>query len=146
MEDLEIKAINSAEHPPSVWRRYVDDTVVVLRTSERNKLLEHITCFYPHIHFTEENKRANGFMLFRDTLMLPEPERLLPTTVYRKPSHTDQYLQWDSHHNLSDKFNVINTLTHTAKTVCFTQQLLKNKITLGNHCKAAHTRLDTKQS
>ena len=32
--------------------------------------------------------------------------------MYRKPTHTDQYLQWDSHHNLSVKFSVINTLSH----------------------------------
>ena len=36
-------------------------------------------------------------------------------TVYRKPTHTDQYLQWDSHHNLSAKFGVINTLSRMPK-------------------------------
>ena len=36
-------------------------------------------------------------------------------TVYRKPTHRDQYLQWDSYHNLSAKFSVINTLLHRAK-------------------------------
>ena len=33
-------------------------------------------------------------------------------------SHTDQYLQGDSHHSLSSKYSVIGTLTHRAKVVC----------------------------
>ena len=49
------------------------------------------------------------------------------TTVYRKPTHTDVYLQWDSHHNLAAKLIVINTLTRRAKTVCFSSQLLKEE-------------------
>ena len=36
----------------------------------------------------------------------------------------DQYLQWDSHHHLSAKFSVINTLTHRAQTVCSNPELL----------------------
>ena len=49
----------------------------------------------------------------------------LSITVYRKPTHTDQYLQWDSHHNLSAKFSVINTLSHRAQTVYSNPELLK---------------------
>ena len=45
--------------------------------------------------------------------------------MYRKPTHTDQYLQWNSHHHLSAKFSVINTLKHRTKTVCSNQHLLK---------------------
>ena len=36
----------------------------------------------------------------------------------------DQYLQWDSHHHLSTKFSVINTLTHRAQTMCSNPDLL----------------------
>ena len=41
--------------------------------------------------------------------------------------NTDLYLQWDSHHNLAAKYSVINTLTHRAKTVCSSPQLLKEE-------------------
>ena len=51
----------------------------------------------------------------------------LSITVYRKPTHTDQYLQWDSHHNLSAKFSVINTLFHRVQTVCSNPELLKKE-------------------
>ena len=42
--------------------------------------------------------------------------------------HTDQHLQWDSHHNIVAKYSVISTLTHSARTVCTKSELLINKI------------------
>ena len=40
----------------------------------------------------------------------------------------DQYLQWDSHHHLSAKYSVINTLSHRAKTVCNKPELLQKEM------------------
>ena len=48
--------------------------------------------------------------------------------MYFKPTHTDQHLQWDSHHNLSATYSVIGTLTHRAKTVCNTLELLNEEL------------------
>ena len=42
-------------------------------------------------------------------------------------THTDLYLQWDSHHHLYAKYSVINTLKHRGRTVCSNQQLLKKQ-------------------
>ena len=60
-----------------------------------------------------------------DTIVKPEADGILSITVYRKPTHTDQYLQWDSHHHLLAKFSVIHTLSHRAKTVCSKPELLQ---------------------
>ena len=54
--------------------------------------------------------------------------------MYCKPTHTDQYLQWDSHHSLSAKYSVIGTLTHRAKVVCTDPELLQSEI---NHLRRA---------
>ena len=54
--------------------------------------------------------------------------------MYQKPTHTDQYLQWESHHSLSSKYSVIGTLTHRAKVVCTTPELLKEEL---NHLRGA---------
>ena len=51
----------------------------------------------------------------------------LSITVYRKPTHTDQYLQCNSHHHLSAKFSVIHTLSHRASTVCNKPELLQQE-------------------
>ena len=49
-------------------------------------------------------------------------------SVYRKPMHTDLYLQWDNHHNLSCKYSVINPLTHRAKAVCSSSKQLEGEL------------------
>ena len=51
--------------------------------------------------------------------------------------HTDQYPQWDSHHHLSAKFSVINTLSHRAKTVCSKPELLQQEM---DHLRKALTK------
>ena len=81
----------------------------------------------PHIQFTTEDAKPDGSLPFLDTLVLIQPDNSLLTSVYRKPRHTDLYLQWDSHHHLSAKYSVINTLRHTAKTVCSNHHLLKEE-------------------
>ena len=59
--------------------------------------------------------------------MTPQPDGTLTTSVYRKLTHTNQYLQWDSHHSISAKYSVISTLYHRAKEVCSTNQQLKEE-------------------
>ena len=68
--------------------------------------------------------KEDGAILFLDSIGKPEADGNLSITVYRKPTHMDQYLQWDSHHHLSAKFSVINTLTHRAQTVFSNPELL----------------------
>ena len=49
------------------------------------------------------------------------------TPVYRKPTQTDLYLQWDSHHTLSAKYSVVSTLHHMARAVHSGPQLLQKE-------------------
>ena len=51
----------------------------------------------PSIRFTMETEKDNK-LAFLDTAVLREPDGRLTTSVYRKPTHTDQYLAYDSHH------------------------------------------------
>ena len=38
MEDFETKAISSAVHPPSIWKRFADDTLVVIESSMKRRV------------------------------------------------------------------------------------------------------------
>ena len=66
-------------------------------------------------------------MPFLDTMVIPQSDGSLTTAVVRKPTHTDQYLQWDSCHAISAKFSMISTLFHRVKAVCSTTQWLQEE-------------------
>ena len=128
MEYFEHIALTSVVNPPRLWKRYVDDTLVILQQSQKEEFLQHINSVDPSIKFITEEPRQDGSMPFLDTLVTPQEDGTLTTCVYRKPTYTDLYLQWDSHHNLACKYSVINTLTHRAKAVCSNFKLLKTEL------------------
>ena len=128
MEYFKHRALTSAVNPPRLWKRYVDDTFVILEQSKKEEFLQHINSVDPSIRFTTEEPRQDGSTLFLDTLVTLQEDGILTTCVYRNPTHTDLYIQWNSHHNLACKFSVINTLTHKAKAVCSNSKLLKTEL------------------
>ena len=61
-----------------------------------------------------ETEKDNKLTLL-DTAVLREPDGHLTTSIYRKPTHTDQYLAYDSHHPQSVKRGIIKCLHEHAK-------------------------------
>ncbi|TWW73056.1 Vasoactive intestinal polypeptide receptor 2 [Takifugu flavidus] len=55
-----------------------------------------------HVKFTREDVKGNS-LAFLDCAVKITEDRNLTIEVYRKPTHTDQYLQFDSHHPLEHK-------------------------------------------
>ena len=113
--------------------RFVDDTFVINKAEHSQDLLHHINNQDPHIQFTVEPTQQ-GSLPFLDTLVTVQPDNSLSTSVYRKPTHTDQYLHWDSNCHITAKQSVYNTLAHRAKTVSSTQDLLDKEL---SHIKTA---------
>ena len=124
MEAFEKKAINTSPTPPSLWRRFVDDSFVIIKKIQKESFISHINSIDEKIQFTMEDSREDGSMPFLDTLVTPCSDGSLSTKVYRKPTHTDLYLQGGSHHTIAAKYSVVSTSHHRAKAVCSTQQLL----------------------
>ena len=127
MEYLEQKALSTALKPPRFWYRFVDDTFVIHMEANKQGFLQHIKSVDPAIRLTVEDNKEDGSFPFLDTIVKPEADGTLSITVYRKPTNTDQYLQWDSHHHLSAKFSVIHTHSHRASTVCSKPELLQQE-------------------
>ena len=104
------------------------------KQAHKQAFLDHINSINPAIKFTVEGTQGNGAIPFLDTLVRPLADNSLSFKVYQKPTHTDQYLQWESHHSLSTKYSVIGTLTHRAKVVCTDPDSLQSEI---NHVRRA---------
>ena len=64
---------------------------------------------------------------FLDILLTPGVDGSITTTVFRKSTHTDLYMQWDIHHAISSKYSVIGTLHHRANTICSSPELLQQE-------------------
>ena len=127
MEDLEVQAIQTSSTPPALWKRFVDDTFTIIKKEDKNSFLDHLNSIHQNIKFTCEEVRDDGSMPFLDILITPKEDGSLSTSVFRKPTHTDLYIQWDSHHTISLKYSVAGTLYHRAKTICSDPQLLKKE-------------------
>ena len=127
MEYFEQKALSTAPIP-RLCCQYVDDTFVIQMEESKQNFLQHMNSVDPAIQFTVENNKEDGPIPFLDTTVKPETDSKLSITVCRKPTHLDQYLQWDSHHHLSAKYSVISTPIYRAKTVCSNPELLQKEM------------------
>ena len=72
MESFEQQATSTSAYKPRIWKRYVDDTFTIL---DRGNVME-----------TENEYK----LVFLDTAVSREPDCCLTTSVYRKPTRTDQ--------------------------------------------------------
>ena len=108
MQAHESTAISTALHPPKVWERFVDDIYSIVKRTHLEKFSHHIINLHQNIKFTMEEE-SNEELEFLDTL-LKRNNGEISVLIYRKPTHTDQYLQYSSHHQTSCKESVVSSL------------------------------------
>ena len=63
---------------------------------ELHRFHQHLTSLHPNIHFTMEEKKKCT-LPFLDVLITRRSDNLL-TSVYRKPTRTERYIPFSSHH------------------------------------------------
>ena len=111
----------------NTWLRYVDDVLTIVKKGTRDSLLNYLNSIDPNIKFTIEPPNEQGAIPFLDTFPRPSGNKII-TSVYRKPTHTDRYLDFNSNHPKSAKHAVVRALTDRAKNVCSSAELLAKEM------------------
>ena len=92
---------------------YDDDVHCAIRKDQVNKLQGHLNSIDLHIKSTIQLPGTDG-LPFLDNQTKPTPNSI-ESIVYRKTTHTDRYLDYNSNHPISVKLSVIHILIQTAK-------------------------------
>ena len=102
MEHIEETALLTFPYQVILWKRYVDNTFVVINNNFVDEFHEHLNSIHPDIQFTKEKARNNA-LPFLDVLVEKTPKGEVKTSVFRKPTHTDQYLHYNSYQPMQHK-------------------------------------------
>ena len=118
MEDFEDRAFAAypAADLPRVWKRFVDDVIAVVKKDRGQPLLQHLNSQHPRIKFTMEEEK-DGTLPFMDVRFTRDVQGKLMREVYQKPTHTNRYVQFDSHHPSTVKAGIVQGLAERAVRV-----------------------------
>ena len=78
------------------WKRYVDDTFAFYKPNTEQEIQLGLNSFHENIKFTYKLEQYNNIS-FLDVLITRENDGKIKTGVYRKPTHTDVYLNMHMH-------------------------------------------------
>ncbi|KAK3754655.1 hypothetical protein QZH41_003871 [Actinostola sp. cb2023] len=101
---------------PYGFHRYVDDSHVGISKIYVDEFHTHLNSIDPNIQFTVETEEE-GAISFLDTKTTRQDDGSILVSVYRKPTHTDRYLDFNSHHHMQHKRSVAKTLLGRARNI-----------------------------
>ena len=107
------------------WKMYVDDTISFVKLGTINYIITKLNSFDKKIPFTfkEEHK---GTLPFLDLLFQRNGNSTV-TTIFRKPTNNDIYLNWNAFPPDISKRGTLKTLAKGAYIVCSTNELLQKE-------------------
>ena len=101
--------------------------MMIIKSRHVEGFLDHLNRQDEHIKFTLE-READGQLPILDSLLTRTEDGNIDITVYRKPTHTEQYLSYDSCHPLEHKKSVVNTLVHRANNIITSDEKKKAEL------------------
>ena len=117
MQKIEEQIMPLIQNFSLFWYRYVDDVITCMDKDEIQNALSAINSINSNIQFTIEMEQ-NACLNFLDLKINGDAMGNLSFGVYRKPTHTDRYLNYNSSHPLEHKNSVIRSLIHRADKLC----------------------------
>ena len=96
----------------------VDDILEIIKRGKAEALTYHLNGIDKanSIKFTHEPEK-NGQIPFLDTLITRREDGSIKLLIYRKATHTDQYLSFQSHHPLQHELAVIRKLLERSDSI-----------------------------
>ena len=121
---------NTMKHYLKFWKRQMDDIFFVWSGSkdELETFVWHLNGVERRIQFQMELEKEN-FLPFLD-VGITKCEGKLVTRVYRKPTHTQQYINWNSNHPKNLLLGVLKGLIHRAHKLCDLREDLLEELAL----------------
>ncbi|BHF71563.1 hypothetical protein SprV_0401462200 [Sparganum proliferum] len=113
----ELEKIAFTQHEPVFWRRYVDDTFVIVKKDTLQHFHSLLSAVFPDIKFTKEEEQEQR-LPFLDVLVRRNLNGELETTVYRKATSTTELLSFHSNHPVAQKRSCVKTLFKQIQTHC----------------------------
>ena len=119
-------ALNSTVCRPRIWKRYVDDVFCIIKKGKEDELLKNLNSHRSSIQFTME-KEVNGSLSFLDCNLNKKEDNFLEVSIHRKPTHTDRYLNFRSHHPAQVKRGIVKCLFDRARRLISDERNLRKK-------------------
>ena len=94
MIELERTILPTLREHMRPWKRYVDDTISYIKEESIEHVLSKLNGYHDNIEFTSEIEN-DGKLPFFDVLVIRKDYEV-ETTVYRKSTNDELYLQWQS--------------------------------------------------
>ena len=111
----------------TLWRHFVVGTITFVKNDSIVCVLDQLISFHERIQFTYEVQHNNK-LPFHDVLLIRNADNI-ETTVYRKPTKTDVYLNWNSHHAPTTwKRGTLRTRLSCAYLICSSERYLHEEM------------------
>ena len=104
-----------------IWKRYVDDTFTFVKKNHISEVIREINSFHPNIKFTHEVEK-DGKIAFLDVLLTKRRDGNIETSVYRKPTNNNIYINWNAYGPRQWKLGTLSGIIRRAYDICSTEE------------------------
>ena len=126
---IERTLFNDIDCAPKMYYRYMDDVFAVFESeTQKQAFLEHLNRQHPSLKFTVEDASSNVLPFLDAQVSLSNDG--FSTTVYRKPTHTNVFLNFNAIAPTNWKFGLIFGALHRAYKICSSQVLFNLEVSI----------------
>ena len=110
----------------------MDDTFAYVLPNKIDMILHELNSYHPNIKFTYELESYNK-LAFLDVSARRTNDNKVETSVYRKATCTNIYINWYSHAPTNWKIGNLRNLIKRAKSISSSELLLRNEVSYLRH-------------